>query len=386
MNYANMLQLRDAVGRGFQMGASLSESNASITGPGGRIQVERTEVDSGLLPMLGVQPLLGRVFRPEENEPGRNRVVLLGEDVWRKLYLGDPQIVGKTLAIRGETYTILGVMPRRFSFPFGDPMQTWSPAAIPQASHSAMGSEAAMEGDVFARLPEGMTQAQLTDHLNRAQAVIAKGLPADFNWPTRVKVSGYQQSLNSEAREPLLLLYVVVFGIWALACLNVASLMLARAVARMREHAVRSALGASRMRLLQQSIVESLLLSGIGALAGMLAGQSVIKLLWRQIDRHLPLTSTIHVDWRVMAALAALTLITAAITGIIPALRASGRNVQESLHGVTSTASAGQNRIREVLVVAQLALTLVFLVGAGLFLRTITPCARCRSASPSRTC
>ncbi len=371
MNYANMLQLRDAVGRGIQMGASFGGSNASITGSGRRVQVERTEVDSGLLPMLGVQPLLGRVFRPEENEPGRNHVVLLGEDVWRKLYNGDPQITGKALAIRGESYTILGVMPRRFSFPFGEPMQIWSPAMIPQASRSAMGNASSIEGDVFVRLPEGMTQAELTDQLNRAQSIIAKGLPADFNWPTHVKVSDYQQTLNGKAREPLLLLYAVVFGIWGLACLNVTSLMLARAVTRTREHALRSALGASRLRLLQQSIVESLLLSGIGALVGMLLGQSVIKLLWRQIGRHVPLHSTIQVDAVVVVALVAFTLFTAAITGILPALRAMRRDVQGSLHGATSTASMSQNRTREALVVAQLSLTLVFLVGAGLFLRTI---------------
>jgi predicted permease len=371
MNYANMLQLRDAVGRDFQMGASIGRSNASITGPGGRVQVKRTEVDSGLLPMLGVQAMLGRAFRPEENEPGRNHVVLLGEDVWRKLYNGDPRIAGKTLAIRGETYTILGVMPRRFSFPFGDSMQIWSPAAISQASRSAMGNESSIIGNVFARLPEGMTEAQLADRLNRAQPAIAKGLPANFNWPTHIKVSGYQQSLNTEAREPLLLLYAVVFGIWALACLNVTSLMLARAVSRTREQAVRSALGASRLRLLQQSIVESLLLSGIGALFGMLLGQSVIKLLWRQIGRRLPLQSTIHVDAAVVFTLLGFTLLTAAITGILPALRAMRRDVQGGLHGVTTTASMSQSRTREVLVVAQLALTLVFLVGAGLFLRTI---------------
>jgi len=168
-----------------------------------------------------------------------------------------------------------------------------------------------------------------------------------------------------------MLLYGVVFGIWALACLNVTSLMLARAVSRMREQAVRSALGASRARLMQQSVVESLMLSGIGAASGLLLGQSAIKILWRQLDRHLPLTGTIHLDWRVLAWLGILTLVTAAIVGIIPALRAAARNVQANLHGATSTASASQNRTREMLVVAQLALTLVFLVGAGLFLRTI---------------
>jgi len=373
MTYANMLQLRDAGGPGLQMGAALGGSRASIVGPGGRLQVERTEVDANLIPMLGVQPLLGRVFRPEETDPGRNREVLLGEDVWRKLYLSDAQIAGKTLTIRGVAYTILGVMPRNFAMPFGEgPFQIWSPAEIPSVARTAMSGDTAINPfSVFARLPEGMTPAQLADVFNRAQSTIASEVPKEDNWPARVKVTGYQDSLNVEARKPLFLLAGVVFGIWALACLNVTSLMLARAVSRLREQAVRSALGASRMRLLQQSMVESLLLSGIGALAGMLVGQSVIKLLWHQINRNLPLTSAIHVDWRVVAALVALTLVTAVLIGIIPALRVSRRNVQESLHGFNTTASASQSRTRETLVVAQLALTLVFLIGAGLFLRTI---------------
>ena len=184
-------------------------------------------------------------------------------------------------------------------------------------------------------------------------------------------VTEYQQSLNQQVRKPLMLLYAVVFGIWALACLNVTSLMLARAISRTREQAVRAALGASRARLLQQTIVESLLLSGIGSVFGLLLGQSAIKLLWHQISRNLPLSNTVHLDWRVVVWLTALTLFTAIIVSVFPALRAMRRDVQGSLHGETTTASASQNRTREALVVAQLALTLVFLVGAGLFLRTI---------------
>jgi predicted permease len=147
--------------------------------------------------------------------------------------------------------------------------------------------------------------------------------------------------------------------------------MLTRAVARTREHAVRAALGAGRARMLQQAVVESLLLSSIGGVFGLLLGQTAIKLLWRQIHRTLPLTGAIHLDWRVVACLAVFTLVTALVAGIFPALRATRRNVQAGLQGVTTTASRNQNRIREALVVAQLALTLVFLVGAGLFLRTI---------------
>jgi predicted permease len=372
MSYANMLQLRDAVGAKMQIGAVMNRSMASIVAPGGRFQAQKIEVTAGLPAMLGTQPILGRVFRDEENDPGRNRVVLIGEEVWRKFYAADPQIVGKTLTIKSQQYTILGVMPKGFSFPFHEDMEIWSPAAIDPASRSSMSDEKAAWGELYARLPEGISAGQLSDQLSRTQAVIAK--EASKDGPTiapRIAVTGYQQSLNEQVRKPLTLLYAVVLGIWMLACLNVTSLMLARAVSRARELAVRAALGASRARLLQQTIVESLLLSSIGSLFGLLLGQTAIKLLWHPISRNLPLTSAIHLDWRVVACLVALTLITAILVGVFPALRAMRRDVQTSLHGMTATASARQNRTRESLVVAQFALTLIFLVGAGLFLRTI---------------
>jgi predicted permease len=371
VSFANMLQLRDAVGSGMRIGVVMNSSMASIVAPGGRFQAQKVEVTSGLPAMLGVQPILGRSFRDDENDPGRNRVVLIGEDVWRKFYASDPQIAGKALTIKGRTFTILGVMPRGFSFPFGDVNEIWSPAAIDPASRSSMSGKEALWGDLYARLPDGMTASQLTNQLTHTQARVSKESTDGPSIPPRIAVTEYQQSLNQQVRKPLMLLYGMVFGIWALACLNVTSLMLARAVSRTREQAVRAALGASRARLLQQSIVESLLLSGIGSVFGLLLGQSAIKLLWRQISRNLPLTSAVHLDWRVVLCLAGLTLLTALLVGLYPALRAMRRDVQGSLHGVTTTASASQNRTREALVVAQFALTLVFLVGAGLFLRTI---------------
>jgi predicted permease len=371
MSYANMLQLRDAAGHNMKIGATLYEGkeNASVVGPGGRFQVRHPSVTVGLFDMLGVQPVLGRGFREDESRPGNNHVLLIGDDVWRKLYNADPNVLGKTLAIRQKPYTIIGVMPKGFFFSYYDEMTTWSPAEITPANQSSMIGQSKW-GEMFARLPEGVTPAQLAANLSRAQAVIAKEV-TDDNLPTNVNVTDCQTALNHTARKPLLLLYAVVVGIWALGCLNVTSLMLARAVARTREQAVRAALGASRARLLQQTIVESLLLSGIGSVFGLLLGQSANKLLWHQITRNLPLSKAVHLDWRVVVCLASLTLLTAILVGVFPALRAMRRDVQGSLHGITSTASASQNRTRESLVVAQLALTLVFLVGAGLFLRTI---------------
>jgi predicted permease len=369
--YANMLRLRDAMGTKFEFGADLDSSMVSVPGPGGRLQLQKINLDGGMLKLLGVKPLLGRTFGDGDTQPGSPAVVLISEDSWRRLFNADPAIVGKTITIQERAYTVMGVMPKGFAFPFGESNQMWSPVQLTNADRTSLtGEKSTQRGTMFVRVPEGMTTSQFSAELSHAQALIAKQ-SGEKDVPTQLKLKSYHDALNHQARKPLLLLDAVVFGIWSLACLNVTSLMLARAITRSREQAVRSALGASRIRLLQQSITESLLLSTGGAMAGLLLGQSVIKMLWRHIEQSLPLTSTVHVDWRVIGCLALLTVLTAAIVGVFPALRASGRNVQSRLHGVTTTGSGEQNRTRELLVVGQLALTLVFLVGAGLFLRTI---------------
>jgi predicted permease len=372
LNYANMLHLRDAVGPQMKIGAELYQGSgkASAVGPGGRFQVTNPKVTAGFFDMLGVQPTLGRGFREEENQPGRNHVLLIGDDVWRKVFNGDPNVVGKTLTIRQEPYTIIGVLPKGFFFTYYNEMTVWSPASIAPAARSAMQGDRGEQGDLFARLPDGMTESKLAANLSRTQAVIVKEIP-DSDLPTQIKVTGLHRLLTEDARKPLALIYSVVLGIWALACLNVTSLLLARAISRTREQAVRAAVGASRARLLQQTIIESIVLSGLGAIAGLTLAIFSIKVLWRQIERHLPLTQEVHADWRVVSCLAVLTFITGIIAGVFPALRAVRHDVRERLNGVTTTSSSSANRAREVLVVAQLALTLVFLVGAGLFLRTV---------------
>lgn len=371
--YADMLQLCDAAGSQVKVGAVFytGSDNASVTGPGGRYQVTKSAVSAGLFDMLGVHPVLGRTFRDDENEPGKNHVLLIGDDVWRKLFNADPNVIGKSLTIRRQPYTIVGVLPKGFFFWYTDKMAVWMPAAITPAARTTMTGKGSMMGDLFARLPEGMSPAQLAANLNRIQPTIAKEVSGEDRPPSSVTVTGYQEQLTTDERKPLWLLYAVVLGIWALACLNVTSLMLARTVSRTREQAVRAALGATRRRLLQQTVLESLMLSAIGGFVGMLFGQSAIKLLWRQIERHLSLAKAVHVDWRVVACLTGLTLLTATIAGVFPALRAMRSDVRESLAGQSSSSSANANRTREALVIGQLALTLVFLVGADLFLRTI---------------
>lgn len=373
VSYADLKQLADAAGSTVKTGMLVQQQTISVNGPAKRSQVESVAVTADLLSMLGVQPVLGRTLRAEENDPGRDHVLLLSDAAWRALFNGDVHAVGKTLTVEGEVYTVVGVMPRDFAFPMNlsrDSMQVWAPATLTDAGRTTLTGDAAVWATLYAKLPKGLTPSQFEANLNRVQSVVA-GQDANGNTPKRVTVTGYQATLNQQARKPLGLLYAVVAGIWLLACLNVTSLMLARAVARGRELAVRAALGASRRRLVQQSIVESLMLSGLGAVAGLLLGQMALKLLWPQIEHSLPMTRAVYVDLRVIVALVALTLTTALVVGLYPALRATRRNVQDDLHGTKTTATASQHRTREVLVVAQLALTLAFLTGAGLFLRTI---------------
>lgn len=369
MRYANIIQLRDAVGPTVKIGETFDQGMVSIVTPGGRLQAGFTTVGADLFSMLGVQPVLGRAFRDEENQPGNEGVVLIGNDVWRKFYAADRNVIGKTMTMHGHVYSIIGVMPRGFSFPFGESMQVWTPEPLATSSRSAMG-KGMIIGDMFARLPQGMSEAQLSAALNHAQAIVAK-TANDDDVPAQVKMTEYRQMLNEGTRKPLWLLYGVVIGIWVLACLNLTSLMLARAISRTREHAVRSALGASRIRLLQQAIVESFLVSFAGAAIALLIGVVAIRLLSHQIEQSLPVKNTVHLDWRVVAWLGVLSVLTALVAGIYPALRAMRREVRQALHGATTSGSKRQNRTREILVVGQLALTLVFLVGAGLFLRTI---------------
>jgi predicted permease len=372
LSYANMLQLRDAVGPQMKIGAEFFEGldSASIVGAAGRFQVARGIVSANMFDVLGVQPALGRGFREDEGQPGRNKVVLIGDDVWRSVFHADPNIVGKTLTIRREPLTIVGVLPRGFFFSYYDKMAVWSPAAIVPGANSEMNGKHSMFGEFYARLPAGMTEAQLAANLNRAQAVIAKEVP-DNEVPPQVKVTNLRRAIAGGTRRPLALLYAVVAGIWALAVLNVTSLLLARAVSRVRAQAVRAALGASPLRLLQQTVIESLLLSGLGALVGSALAGTALKMFWPQVERNLPHARDIQTDWRVAACLATLTLVTGAISGVFPALQALRHDVRERMSGVTATSTAKANRMREALVVAQLALTLVFLLGAGLFLRTI---------------
>jgi len=375
VTYANLTQLTERSQGQLQFAAILDEAETKLECNGARTSVFVAATTANLPSFLGVQPVLGRNFSPDENDPGKNHVLLLSDAIWRSVFHADPQVIGKTVFMREVPYTVIGVMPRGFAMPMDTTEEVWTPAVISPANRTAMGDndsdDALFSNATFLRHSQGMSRAQMISDVSRIQHQISsehKGLELLKD----LHPVPYLQSLNQGVRKPLLLLLAVGASFWLLASLNVASLMIARAIAREREFAVRSALGASRGRLLRQSLVESVVLSAIGSSLGLLLAVGSIKLLWHAIERSLPLTQRIHVEPGVVLVLLAITLLNGVLVGLLPALRASGRNVQDGLRGgAAPLPRADQQRLRSGLIAAQLMITVVLLAGAGLFLRTV---------------
>jgi predicted permease len=375
LSYGNLLQFPERSHHQIEAAAVLAMWNAKLEANDNRIPATIVEVSANLPAFLGVQPLIGRSFRDNENDPGRSDVMLLSCRAWQKVFAADRDVLGKRVQISGgHTYTVIGVMPPTFAIPMDDSMQVWTPRAIPPAGRiqvDATKDDAMFVHQAFVRPAAGISTAQMLSELRYIQGQIAAEHPAS---EVAQSFSGtpYLASINRGSRRPLLLLLGMGTSFWLLASLNVVGLLIARATAREREFAVRSALGATRGRLLRQSIVESLVLSITGSLCGISLATTAIKLLWHSITRSLPLTERIHIDAHVVLALTVITILTALIVGVLPAFRASGTTPQSGLRGGTvSLPRVGQHRLRSTLIAAQLMITVVLLAGAGLFLRTV---------------
>lgn len=375
ISYGNLLQLTQRSHGRIDTAAILSTWSAKLEANDVRVPTTIVEISANLPVFLGVQPVLGRSFHPDENDPGKNNVMLLSDRAWRSLFNADPHALGKTTRIAGGgTYTIIGVMPRSFAMPMDDGMQVWTPRAIPLAAHfeiDATKDDAMFVNQAFVRPAHGVDSNQTASTLSGIQKSIAAEYPAS-DLPKGFNTVAYLASLNRPVRKPLLLLLAVGGSFWLLASLNVVSLLIARATARERELAVRRALGASRGRLIRQSIVESLVLSTTGSLLGILLAIETIKLLWHAIIRSLPLTDRIHIEAHVVIALTGIAILTGLLVGILPALRASRNSPQAGLRGgANALPRIEQHRTRSTLIAVQLMITVVLIAGAGLFLRTV---------------
>lgn len=317
-----------------------------------------------LFATLGVRPRLGRGFLPDD-QTGRHNVAVLSDALWHELFAAQPNIVGRHIQLSHADFTIVGVMPPGFTFPLGD-AGLWTPYA-PAPGFAGRGD---FTLEAIARLRPGVSAAAAQAELSAVQAVIVHAHPEEHD-RTQVWVRSYAAGVVAGVRPALLALGGAVALVWLIACFAVAGLVLTRMAARQRELAVRAALGASRRRLARQLLAESLCLGGLASLAGLAIAAGALAALRHLLLQRLPGGMSVTLSAPVLLGLAALTLVSVLAVGSVPALWLPRAAAQASLREGASTASRGQARVREALVVAEIALALLFVASAGLLLRTL---------------
>jgi predicted permease len=350
-----------------------------LEGSAGSTQVSAPQVSANLFATLGVHPALGRSF--DGLADGGSVVaeeaqsIILSDSVWREAYGGDAKIVGKTVKLNGKPYVVLGVMPRGFTFPFdaGSPA-VWLPIVVGDTD-AVRKKHVTPDYQVIGRLKAGSNPAAAESELKVIQTEVSKAYtdPDDRELVTSVKVQRYDDTLvGSDLRKALLALFGASGVLWLIACVNGASLMLARAAARQREIAVRGALGASRWRIVQQLAIEGLLLSAIASALGMGLVMLMLKLFEHELTAQFHIHEKMVANLSVIGLLVGLTVASALLCSVWPAIAAARASIEPALRqGGPQNTSRTHYRTRASLVVVQLAMSLTLLVGCGLMLRTI---------------
>jgi len=379
--------------KSFSQFAGYWSTNSNLTGAGDPVRVDWAGITANFLPMLGIRPQLGRGFRDDEVRPGGPAVILLSDRFWRSYFHAYPNIVGKSVAIDGKQQTIIGVLPPHFSFPdFAHEPQVYGPADLsPDTSPAAMG-KIVFFMRAIGRLRPGVSPQQAQAEVESFFLARSHNYPvflASYWAKRRMVVQSLQTHLAGDDRRPLLILLACVAAVLLIGCANVANLQMARAVSRRHEMAVRGALGASRYRLMRQSLVESLTLSAFSAAMGFAIAWVMTTLIRRtgnladslssgqqaQILR-LPLgkiSTVIHIDGWVSAFTIVLALVTALLFGIGPALSgAAHADLRSALQSGAQRITAGRQQrfLRHALLVLEVGLAVVLLCSAGLLIRS----------------
>jgi putative ABC transport system permease protein len=369
---ASMPNFKDwaAQGTGFARLAAYERRNLNLLGSSEPERVTAVLATPELFTVLGTRPLLGRTFIPGQDDPDREKIVVISEGLWRSRFGADRSLVGREIQLDGAAHTVVGVMPAGFQFPPGrngaDVWTLYTPP-FPEAAENRGTHMLAVVG----RIKDGVTLEAATAQLVEVAARIEKEYP-DAQTGRSVAVASLRESLVGDSRRALLILFGAVALVLLIACANVANLLLARAAVREREVAIRLALGASRARLVRQFLVESLVLAFAGAALGTLLAMWGLQALGPLAQSALPVSGSFSLDGRVFGFLLSVALLSGLAFGLVPALQASRGNVQDTLIGGGSgkaTSSGRQQRFRSGLVVLEIALSLVLLIGAGLLLR-----------------
>jgi predicted permease len=345
--------------------AAFNDRSFNLTGTGDPVRVVGVWTTASLFSVLGVEPALGRTFTQEEEEPGKDLVVVLSNGLWQSRFGGDPGIVGQPINMNGVNRTVVGVMPASFQFP-EKKKELWIPLAISPQRKQARNS---ISYKAVGRLKPGVTIEQARADMG----AIAKRLDDQyFQSGYGINLVPLHDQETHTVRPALLVLLGAVAFVLLIACANVANLLLARAALREREVAIRVALGAGRSRIIRQVLTESALLSLAGGAAGLLLAVWGLKVLVALSPADIPRLDQTGIDGKVLAFTLAVSLVTGLIFGLAPALQTSKSDPNESLKegGRGSTGGVSGRRVRNLLVVSEIALSLILLIGAGLLIKS----------------
>jgi putative ABC transport system permease protein len=350
----------------FQSMASVSRGDFTYTGGAEPERLGGANVAAPFFSVMGVEPLIGRTFLPEDDVVGRASVVVLSYGLWAQRFGSDPQVIGKSLTLDGRPYRVIGVMQNGFQYPRGADL--WVPSEFDQQSLGP-GARGAHYIRVLARLKSGVSidqaQAEMASLSQRLEEQYPK---TNAGWTSTV-ISLNEITVGA-IRPTLLVLFGAVGFLLLIACANVANLLLARAAARQREIAVRFSLGASRMRIARQLLTESILLSGIATACGLLLAEWAVRALRTLPPSNLPRAATIGLDLPVLGFAAAIAIVTGLLFGVAPALQVTRSAPAETLKEGGRSSTAGRQGVRSALVVLETTLALMLLIGSGLLLKS----------------
>jgi putative ABC transport system permease protein len=365
VSYPNFKDWRER-NQSFEAMAAYRWAGFNLTGGDQPERVTGRQVSADLLPVLGVNPALGRNFRSDEDREGANKVVIISDSLWKRRFAGDPSAVNQTLTLNDEPYQVVGVLPADFHFfQYADVL-----VPIEAAGERSLKERSWHPGtQVVARLKPGVYLEQARADMTAIAGALGEQYPNTNkeHWTT---LRSLYDATVGDVRSLLLMLLAAVTFVLLIACANVANLLLTRASARQKEIAIRTALGASRLRVIRLLITESVMLALAGGALGLLTAYWGTGLALKALPDALPRVSDIHVDANVLLFTLVASIVTGIVFGLAPALQASNPNLNETLKEGGRSGSSGRQGLRSVLVVVEIAISLVLLVGSGLLIRS----------------